>query len=302
MATFATFFSYKGGAGRSTTCLNTLPLLAEVSGAYEYAPILLLDMDIESAGMTYLLGMQNEFKGKFDVKEFIRGEENWPPTAVGSGIVDHPLYKHFRPVGKKLGLGDDMDDAVMFLGVDDSSDALDRSVIDGAIETVLTKFRRFCTNNKVRVVVADSAAGDQFSARLSVDLADKLIFCMRSTIQFRIGTFNYLGRMNLRAGSFGDDTDIILLPTVVPADAEIDGVKQLAAAANDVARKLEGLPNLRIFDDFISEESFGINEIARFKWKEGVLYALQKQDAAALSADEKTALDRYRKLAQLIVD
>ena len=79
-------------------------------------------------------------------------------------------------------------------------------------------------------------------------------------------------------------------------------MKQLAAAANDVARKLEGLPNLRIFDDFISEESFGINEIARFKWQEGVLYALQKQDAAALTADEKIAFDRYRKLAQLIVD
>lgn len=96
MATFATFFSYKGGAGRSTTCLNTLPLLAEVSGAYKYAPILLLDMDIESAGMTYLLGMQNEFKGKFDVKEFIRGEENWPPNGSWQRHRGSPAVQAFQ--------------------------------------------------------------------------------------------------------------------------------------------------------------------------------------------------------------
>ncbi len=297
-ATFVTFFSYKGGAGRSTTCLNTLPLLADECGANANAPILLLDMDIESAGMTYLLGMQDEFKDKFDVKELIKGEENWPQNSVGEGITDHPLYKYFRPVGKKLGLENDK--AVMFLGVDDSSNALDRAVIVGAIEAVLTKFRHFCMNNKVRAAVFDSAAGDQFSARLAVEIADKLVFCMRPTIQFRIGTFNYLKRMSMRVGSFGDDTDIILLPTVVPADVEIDGVRQLESAAEDIAKRLETLDNLRIYDNFLSADNFGINEIGRFKWKEGILYDLKK--SRELKEDEKTALVRYTKLAKLIVD
>lgn len=297
-ATFVTFFSYKGGAGRSTTCLNTLPLLAEECGAITSAPILLLDMDIESAGMTYLLGMQDEFKGKFDVKELIRGEENWPQNSVGESIVDHPLYKYFRPVGKKLGL--ENDSAVMFLGVDDSSNSVDRTVIVGAIEAVLTKFRHFCMNNKVRAAVFDSAAGDQFSARLAVEIADKLVFCMRPTIQFRIGTFNYLKRMSMRVGNFGDDTDIILLPTVVPADVEIDGVRQLSSAAEDIAKRLADLSNLRVYKDFLSADNFGINEISRFKWKEGILYDLRK--VAELSEDEKKALSRYTKLAKLIVD
>lgn len=299
MATvFTTFFSYKGGAGRSTTCLNTLPLLAQESGANGRAPILLLDMDIESAGMTYLLGMQDEFKGQFDVKEFIKGEENWPQNSVGESIQDHPLYKHFKPVGKKLGL--ENDNTVMFLGVDDSSNTVDRAVIDGAREAVLSKFRHFCVNNRVRIAVADSAAGDQFSARLAVEIADKLVFCMRPTIQFRIGTFNYLGRMSMRVGNFGDDTDIILLPTVVPSDVEIDGVRQLSNAAADVAKRLEHLGNLRICKDFISEDCFGINEISRFKWQEGILYDLQRN--RALAEDEKTALERYKKLARIIVE
>lgn len=299
MATvFTTFFSYKGGAGRSTTCLNTLPFLANESGAGTKTPVLLLDMDIESAGMTYLLRMQDEFKGRFDVKEFIKGDENWPQNAVGESIVDHPLYKYFRPVGNKLGL--DNDYAVMFLGVDDGSNTVDRAVIDGAREAVLIKFRHFCINNKVKAAVADSAAGDQFSARLAVEMADKLVFCMRPTMQFRIGTFNYLRRMSMRVGNFNDDTDIILLPTVVPSDIEIDGVRQLSSAAEDVRERLDSLENLRIVRDFVEESRFGINEIVRFKWKEDILYKLGKDKK--LAEDEAVAIERYGKLAHLILD
>lgn len=299
MATvFTTFFSYKGGAGRSTTCLNTLPFLANESGAGTKTPVLLLDMDIESAGMTYLLRMQDEFKGRFDVKEFIKGDENWPQNAVGESIVDHPLYKYFRPVGNKLGL--DNDYAVMFLGVDDSSNTVDRAVIDGAREAVLIKFRHFCINNKVKAAVADSAAGDQFSARLAVEMADKLVFCMRPTMQFRIGTFNYLKRMSMRVGNFNDDTDIILLPTVVPSDIEIDGIRQLSSAAEDVRERLDSLENLRIVREFVEESRFGINEIVRFKWKEDILYKLGKDKK--LAEDETVAIERYGKLAHLVLD
>lgn len=299
MATvFTTFFSYKGGAGRSTTCLNTLPFLAEETGAGTKAPILILDMDIESAGMTYLLKMQDEFKGKFDVKELIRGDENWPQNSVGDNITDHPLYKYFKPVGHRLGL--DNDSAVMFLGVDDSSNAVDRAVIDGAREAVLTKFRHFCINNKVKVAVFDSAAGDQFSARLAVEIADKLVFCMRPTMQFRVGTFNYLRRMSMRVGNFGEDLDIILLPTVVPPDTAIDGIMQLNSAAEDIIKRIETLGNLRICKTFTAEDNFGINEIARFKWQEGILYSLQR--SKALTDDEAKALKRYKNLAKVIVD
>ena len=46
----STFFSYKGGAGRSTTCFNTVPFLVEHTDADAKHPILLMDTDIESAG------------------------------------------------------------------------------------------------------------------------------------------------------------------------------------------------------------------------------------------------------------
>ncbi len=56
-----TFYSYKGGSGRSTTAINTVRALAKKMGACAEKPILLIDADIESAGLTYFLGQENSF-------------------------------------------------------------------------------------------------------------------------------------------------------------------------------------------------------------------------------------------------
>ena len=57
------FYSFKGGAGRSTTCLNTIPYIFEIGEASSEHPIVLLDVDLDSAGMTYLLEQENFFHG-----------------------------------------------------------------------------------------------------------------------------------------------------------------------------------------------------------------------------------------------
>jgi MinD-like ATPase involved in chromosome partitioning or flagellar assembly len=295
---FTTFFSYKGGAGRSTTCLNTVPFLAAREEAFTRSPIILMDMDIESAGMTYLLGQQDVFKGKNDVKIFLRNQESWSSDNT-CDLADHPFYQWLVPVGKKLGLDDDR--AVMFLGVDDSSAQLNRSDVEGRLDEVMHKLRRFAQNYHCKGVVMDSAAGDQFSARLAVDHADKIVFCMKMTHQFRIGTFNYLNKLGIRLGSSADEKDIILLPTVVPQDAILDGVSQMQTSIDDISRRVDDLSRLSIVDDFVSSsDMFGINEVMRFKWKEGVLFKLK--DETTMSADEETAYQRYKKLARVICD
>ena len=291
-----TFFSYKGGAGRSTTCLNTIPFIAERDAASSRAPIILMDMDIESAGMTYLLNHQDTFKGKFDVKLFLKNEESWSADKY-CDLEEHPFYQYLVPVGNQLGYEDNA--AVMFLGVDDSSAQLNRSDVEGRLEAVMTKLRRFASNYYCKGIVMDSAAGDQFSARLAVDYADKIVFCMRMTHQFRIGTFNYLNKLKIRYGATADDKDIILLPTVVPADAVIDGVSQMAASIEDIKVRMKSLSDLSLYDDFVSSsDMFGINEIMRFKWKEGVLFKLRNE--TAVTPDEEEGLRRYRHLARII--
>ncbi|MCX4287019.1 MAG: hypothetical protein OSJ68_06990, partial [Clostridia bacterium] len=94
-----TFFSYKGGAGRSSTALNTLPFLVKELNADAKHPVLLLDMDLDSAGMTYLLGCDKFFQKNYDVKKFLLNEEKWSSEQTDD-LAHHPLLKHFLPVGE----------------------------------------------------------------------------------------------------------------------------------------------------------------------------------------------------------
>lgn len=287
-----TFYSYKGGAGRSSTTLNTLPYLVQSMHATASAPILVLDMDLDSAGMTYLLGLDVHFKGRYDVKSFLMGDENWSENPASS-LSSHEFYQKFAPVGEVLGVENE---AVMFLGVDDSK-PVDNNQMDGTKEGVFNKLRRFCKKNGIKAVVIDSSAGDQFSALLSTQAANDIVCCMRPTMQFRIGTFNYLHRLAEKTS----EKRIVLLPTVVPnSDKTIDGEAQRSKAIANINERVDDLLINDVCMNFVSEELFGINEVERFKWKEGVLYKIGLTDE--LSADEKEATKRYKKLANILTE
>ena len=145
-----TFYSYKGGAGRSSTTLNTLPYLVEAMDASASSPIILLDMDLDSAGMTYLLDLDVHFKGSYDVKSFLMCEENWSDAATPN-LKEHPFFQKLVPVGSQLGVENG---AVLFLGVDDRK-PIDNNQKDGTKEGVFSKLNRFCRKNGIKAVVMD---------------------------------------------------------------------------------------------------------------------------------------------------
>ena len=298
-----TFFSYKGGAGRSTTCFNTIPFLAQEVGACRERPILLIDMDIESAGMTYLLNQDEEFHSsekndndRFDVKKFLKNEMTFNTTRCD--FFNHPLYQQFVPVGNLLGLDDNY--AVMFLGVDDSSPQLDKKDIQGSAQTAFIRLVDFASSNYFGAIVMDSAAGDQFSANVALRVSNNVVFCMKMTHQFRIGTFNYLHKFATINPIAAKQVNIVLMPTVVPEDMTLDGKSQLQTSLDDIKERLENLRvNLKIDTNFVSDiNKFGINEVMRFKWKEGVLYQISKE--SKLTPDEEKAFYQYERLARRI--
>jgi len=57
------FYSYKGGSGRSTVLMNTVKYLADKLCASPMHPILVVDADLESAGLTYLFDCERRFIG-----------------------------------------------------------------------------------------------------------------------------------------------------------------------------------------------------------------------------------------------
>jgi hypothetical protein len=165
----------------------------------------------------------------------------------------------------------------------------------------MSKFDQFASNNNIRAIVMDSAAGDQVSAKLSVDNSEKIVFCMRPTHQFRIGTFNYLSNLSKRLGRSADEKEIILLPTVVPKDVKINGASPLLNTVNDILERVEAreLSSLDINTRFINKDALGINEITRFKWREDVLFKLEAENKLE-NDDEKVGLLRYQALAKAI--
>ena len=81
----------------------------------------------------------------------------------------------------------------------------------------------------------------------------------------------------------------------------IDGQSQMQASIEDINARIDGIPSLDFITDFVEDEKMlGINEIMRFKWKEGVLYKLNKEKE--ISADEKEGLRRYSHLAEVIAE
>jgi len=60
------FYSYKGGSGRSTTAMNTVLHLIKELDASPEKPILIIDADLESAGLTFFFGLRNRISGALD--------------------------------------------------------------------------------------------------------------------------------------------------------------------------------------------------------------------------------------------
>ena len=80
-----TFYSYKGGSGRTTTALNTIKhLYGQFNGPLQR--ILLVDADLESAGLTYFFGLEKRISSKFS--------ETLHTTKVLSGLGDPNIMFH----------------------------------------------------------------------------------------------------------------------------------------------------------------------------------------------------------------
>ena len=56
------FYSYKGGSGRTVVTANLVPLLVKELGATKENPILVIDMDMDSAGLTHVFKQYHRFE------------------------------------------------------------------------------------------------------------------------------------------------------------------------------------------------------------------------------------------------
>ncbi|MBQ3055212.1 MAG: hypothetical protein IJC88_03825 [Oscillospiraceae bacterium] len=309
-ANVISYFSYKGGAGRSTLAYNTIPLMINehIHPTKEH-PVVVVDMDIDSCGMSYLLGIPaKDIRGDACVQHILK---EGCDTRVAGCIQDHAFLKHLIPVGNKFNYADN--DAVLFLPAKDNKNINQDTVYGnyegpGPFTECMRSFIDACENHGVSTVILDSAVGYQATANVSNTLADTIVCCMRPTKQFVDGTVRYLESLDSDEDSpiGGGEKRIIIVPNVIPqTQMSIDGLEYPSTAISYFRSLLSDVLD-RDEDDDIQYAidmmegngvDFGIPALPSFMWREGQLCSMTKLDE-----DEQHVLVRYRKLAGVICD
>jgi len=288
------FFSYKGGSGRTSLLCNVMPFLAKKLNASPEHPIIIVDCDTESAGLTFLLGCHKERQQvsiqhlcNNGIPEFDRPYEK---------IYDHPFFKSLPQVANKFGFNlDGYNGAILFLPAD-------LGMVSTKEENVnpFGYLKKACKMRGASALIFDTPSGDQKTAGWATSISDQIVTVMRITNQFRLGTVRYFEN---HAKDWADKR-IILCPNAVPMEnIQIDGVtidleelkqkefiERFSELFNDGANEL--------VLDMLDEERFGVNEVRRFKYSESILYNVNPE---TMLEDEKKAKDSYEHLASILV-
>jgi len=294
------FFSYKGGAGRSSVAYNVIPLMAKELGATPTNPIIVVDMDIDSAGMTFLLSKErvnvNEKAWPDDVYSTDKLLENKIPGLTYEPEEDgplsgHPLFSKLAPVGNEFGLSEDQ--SILLIPVKLGTPV---QSFDQGGESPLSKLSKLCRKYGCKALIFDTPTGDQMGAGWSLSVSDTIVCCMRITYQFRIGTINHLKRKD---NEF-EKKRFILVPNAVPQEnIVVDGeLRNFSAVKDDLINKLKGsykLVHNEMDLGMFEGDYFGIPEVRRFKIEEGILLKAKK-----MQPDEEKALACFERLAKLI--
>lgn len=290
------FFSYKGGSGRSSTLINIIPFLVKELKADRNHPIILLDMDIDSTGLTYLLHQGDKVGSGLSIQrilvEGVPGGNNFQRR-----LEEHPFFSNLLKVGSEFRCEDS---TVLLLpaeaGVSVGKDGTNKNMTHRD-SSHIEKIIEVCERYDCAAIVFDSSAGDQDTANVSNSKADVIVCCMRPTIQFQEGTLDYFKRMNRTIRN----RDVILLPNAVSrVGVNVDGKMYPITAKNRIMDAFcDHFPetgNTIHFDAMIGSH-FGIPLVGRFLWQESILANL---DSDALTADEKEAVEMYRQVASMI--
>ncbi len=297
------YFSYKGGAGRSTLAYNTIPLLAKDHlHPTKDNPIIIIDTDLDSCGMSYLLEVDSAVKDDCCTQDLLKN--GLKSLDYPEFIWQHPNFKDLFAVGDRFGYDKE---SILFLAAKDVKNVDDQGNYNDANNPFTEKLKNFidvCKYYKVPAVILDAAVGNNATANATNQVSNIVVCCMRPTIQFVNGTVRFLKSLE-NGGSFDGRKKIIPVPNVIPQEnVVVDGKKYPDYAITRIKTQFDTLTNnasddITYVTDMLDEDEFGIPAVKSFMWREGQLAAQKIDD---LNDNEKLALERYKKLAKVISD
>jgi cellulose biosynthesis protein BcsQ len=300
------YFSYKGGAGRSTLAFNTIPILAkEHLHPTKDHPIILIDTDLDSCGMSYLVKAEKQVTHTNCIQHLLGN-----PFDVRGGrksLKSNPFISQLIPVGNAYGYEGDNEAILLLPAMDgqtiDSSRTSNYSDSNQSFKKSMDSFIRVCDDLDIPAVIFDSAVGNNATANISNEESDVIVCCMRPTLQFTNGTFRYLAALEGDGTQklISDGKHIVLVPNVIPQnEVVINNARYpdtaISKICNDFISYFDNSTSSHEYHfDMLDREEFGIPAVDRFMWREGLLH-----NQTNLTANEQTALQRYKKLAEII--
>lgn len=303
------FFSYKGGAGRSTLAYNVIPFLAANHfHPTAESPMIIVDTDVDSCGMSYLLEEQNNVTDTNCIQYLLK---NGMDSKKYDSVSDHPFLSQLRPVGHKFGYG--VDNAILLLPAKDNKN-IDKDAksnySDANADSILEKFGSFidvCEDRfDIPAIVLDSSVGNTATANISNNVADVIVCCMRPTIQFVNGTRRFFTAVERGEKHLDEGKEVIFVPNVIRKNpTKIDGVMYPDYAEDIIHSNFHSSfgedqkRKQKYVLDMLDKDDFGIPAVESFMWREAQLYSL-KNNGRQLEEDEEAALKCYEKLAKLI--
>jgi len=246
------FYSYKGGAGRSTTSWNTIQRLVALMEPTAKEPFVIVDTDTESAGSTFLYEAEDDFS-KDDGVNYQSVQRRIMDSTEKIFKNDSDKEKFFlgmKSVGKFFGLPGAKENAVLLIGanIDRKKNEFD-STGGPEGQAQIKNFSRnilvACRACGAKALFFDTPSGTQFLARKSIELSEIIVCCMRPTTQFRKGTKSQLINFIKEDNEAEYEKKYILTPTVICMDPdqvfEIDGEEKIypGHAKEEIIREFE---------------------------------------------------------------
>lgn len=319
-----TFYSYKGGAGRSVAAANVVHRLVNAMNR----STVMLDFDIESAGQGYIhgideswiLGRGAKYQHWIYVQELlsgqriVRGDKQETTEVIDIRRRDQfekYASRFFYDIGRAAEFRFDPAASkeapsgllVMSRPVSEVSSNSSEPQQGAVLRRLFTDSARLLN---VSFFVFDSPSGTQPLAHLARNWSDVLVVLCRPSKQFLEGTRHFLHRLPLLTQTPSLRNILLVLSAVpledrfrVDRETALTRLELIRREANDAFKGRK--PEIRVTIPRISDEpksaQFVIPEVTRLKWHECIL-----TDAMASEDEEiRSAVAAYSRLAKYLV-
>ena len=333
------FYSYKGGSGRSTTAWNTIQRLVEIMDPTVKEPFVIVDTDVESAGSTFLYNAEKLFNSDrkyWSVQKRMTDSDDTNYFEASDSEKEN-FFKGMHPVGIFFGLPEDKKAAVLLIGANlhrESAKAADVSGDSDNKEQIKNFRKNIMKASKdcgAKALFFDTPSGTQFLARKSIEESEIVVCCMRPTSQFREGTRRQLIDFIQTDVRTNKKRKYILTPTAVCVDSGqkfiFNGEECVyPETAKDIIKREFGTENMQdgdddfrqVFGDNVildmlkptpaemkkypnSDDNDSVFGIPEIKRFKWFEACLGKLPEDELSSNDKMAIHRYEYLAQTIL-